>query len=162
MAALVAAFALVTGAGCGARPGAVSIEQVDSWENDWRVRPAAAYRIEVEVERPGDRRLSRVTVRGGGIETAEVTYWDAARGAWGATAPLDEAQARPFTVEGLYRTLRAEMEAGGRSETRIAVEGDPPVPRRILLGPRLRDGRPVPGSEAALIVRHFEIEPPPG
>jgi hypothetical protein len=74
-----------------------------------------------------------------------------------AARALSAEQAQPFTVPGLYASIREELLVGHRSECRVAFVGDPPIPLRILLGPTLRpQGGPVPGTEARITVQTFE------
>lgn len=141
---------------CGPRPEAVTVQRLDALRSRWEAGPVRSYQITVDVERPADRRRNEITVVANMVIRASVAYWNDKGGAWGPPGPLMAGQATPFTVPGLFGSIREELVAGHRSECRVAFAGDPPVPERILLGQVMLSGTPVPGTEATLIVREFE------
>ncbi len=142
---------------CGLGLERATAERIATVEASWKASPVLDYRITVDVQRPEERRRNLITVRDGRIMEASVSYWDADGRRWGDAAALREEQASPFTPRGLFDFLRQELAAGRRREILVSFGGTPPFPRRIVLGARRRGERDVPGSEATIIVRRFEI-----
>ena len=143
-------------AACGPRLVSASVRMMDEAEARWQVNPVPSYRIVVDVERPDDRRRNELTVRQGQVVSAVVKYWDSRRRRWKEPYELNPEQAFPFTVPGLFDMVRGELRNSGRAEIRVAMGGEPAFPQRIVLGPVWQDLRPVPGTEATVIVREFE------
>lgn len=143
-------------AGCGARLVPASVGMIDDAEARWQANPVLNYRIVVDVERPDDRRRNELTVRQGEVTRAVVMYWDPREKRWGEPYELNPEQAFPFTVPGLFDMVRGELRGSDRADIRVAMGGEPPFPQRIVLGPVWEDLRPVPGTEATVIVREFE------
>lgn len=141
---------------CGPRLVSASVRMMDEAEARWQANPVPSYRIVVDVERPDDRRRNELTVRQGQVVSAVVKYWDSRRRRWKEPYELNPEQAFPFTVPGLFDMVRGELRNSGRAEIRVAMGGEPAFPRRIVLGPVWQDLRPVPGTEATVIVREFE------
>lgn len=141
---------------CGARLVPASVDMVDEAEARWQANPVLNYRIVVDVERPDDRRRNELTVRQGEVTRAVVMYWDPRQKRWGEPYALNPEQAFPFTVPGLFDMIRGELRGSNRADIRVAMGGEPPFPQRIVLGPVWEDLRPVPGTEATVIVREFE------
>jgi len=143
-------------AACGSRLVPASVRMMDEAEARWQANPVLNYRIVVDVERPDDRRRNELTVRQGEVTRAVVMYWDPRQKRWGEPYELNPEQAFPFTVPGLFDMVRGELRGSNRADIRVAMDGDPPFPQRIVLGPVWEDLRPVPGTEATVIVREFE------
>lgn len=141
---------------CGPGPVTVTVQQLDAKRARWIAMPVRSYHIVVDVERPGDRRRNTITVVESTLNESSVAYWNEKERGWGSPQELTIEQATPFTVPGLFDLIRQELLEGHRSDCRVAFVGDPPVPGRILLGPVMQPGGPVPGSEATIIVRGFE------
>ena len=142
--------------GCTIGMERASIAMMDEAEANWQAQPALDYEITVEVDRPDDRRRTTVVVAGGAIVQGTVTYWDPNNRRWQEPYELNEEQAFPFTVPGLFEMVRGEIRGSGRADIRVKMGGDPPFPRRIVLGPVFMDGRPVSGTEATVVVTSYE------
>ena len=143
-------------AACGGRVVPATLHMIDAAETRWQAAPVLSYRIVVDVERPDDRRRNELTVRDGEVTRAVARYWDARQRRWGEPFDLNPEQAFPFTVPGLFDIVREALQNSGRADVRVALEGTPPFPRRILLGPVWEGAHPVPGTEATVTVREFE------
>ncbi|MBI1951119.1 MAG: hypothetical protein HYS34_07130 [Acidobacteria bacterium] len=161
---LAASAILIAGllVACGPRSAEVTVQQVDAMRARWVASPVRSYHIIVDVERPGDRRRNDITLLVDTVTRSSVAYWNEKARDWGPARELTAAKATPFTVPGLYDSIREELLEGHRSDCRVAFVGDPPVPERILLGPVMGSGAPMPGTEATVIVRAFEpLSPAP-
>lgn len=143
-------------AGCTALMPQASFEMMNDAEAQWEADPIAGYRIVVDVERPSDRRRTEVTVRQDAIVRADVQYWNDTTGTWDEPSDLNQEQAYPFTVPGLFDMVRGELASSGRADVRVSMDGSPAFPHRIVLGPVWLDGKPVSGTEATVVVRTFE------
>lgn len=141
--------------GCS-RPVVASVGMMDQAEARWQANSIPAYHIVVDVERPDDRRRSELTVRDSEIIEATVRWWDFERERWGESSDLNHEQAFPFTVPGLYDMVRGAIRDSGRVDVRVVMAGEPAFPYRIVMGPVWQDERPVPDTEAEVIVREFE------
>lgn len=141
---------------CGPRPALVTVQSLDATRARWEARPVRSYHIIVDVERPGEHRRNEITVFDDTMIRSSVAYWKEKRRDWGPPRELTAGQGTPFTVPGLFALIRQELLEGHRSDCRVAFVGDPPVPELILLGPVMRSGEPVPGTEATIVVRGFE------
>lgn len=96
------------------------------------------------------------------MKSTVVTEWTAPgpgnQRAWGAggmprigTIVLcPDEQTFPFIVPGLLDMARGEIKNRGRADIRVKMDGDPPFPHRIELGPVFLDGQPVSGTEAVV------------
>lgn len=143
-------------AGCTALMPQASFEMMNEAEAKWEADPVSSYRIVVDVERPTDRRRTEVTVRQDAIIRAEVKYWNEQTKTWDEPADLNQEQAYPFTVPGLFDMVRGELASSGRADVRVLMDGSPAFPHRLVLGPVWMDGKPVSGTEATVTVRTFE------
>ena len=132
-----------------------SVEMMDKAEARWQQQPALDYEIMVEVNRPGDRRRSTVIVQRGQIVRGDVSYWNAKTNRWDEPSALNQEQSFPFTVPGLFDMVRGELENSGRADIRVKQEGEPPFPRRIVLGPVMLDGQAMSGTEAVVTVERY-------
>lgn len=150
---------LLTVAGCRAgRLPQATLEMMDAGEAAWLAAPVADYRMTVEVERPDDRRRTMVTVVDGKIVDGVVSYWDGSGRGWGEPYALNEEQAFPFTPPGLFDMVRGALEESGREDIRVLMEGEPPFPRKILMGPIRVEGQPFDRTRATVTVRSFVPE----
>lgn len=162
--ALLGLFLLTLLIGCS-RPVPATVEMMDHAEARWQADPIANYHIVVDVSRPapssgsgqGERRRSEVTVHRGDIAEATVRYWDSKEERWGESYELNQAQAFPFTVPGLYEMVRGAIQDSGRVDVRVEMEREPAFPHRIVMGPVWQDDRPVPGTEAVVSVHEFKV-----
>ncbi len=144
--------------GCGLA-GASEAELAQA-EAAWQAAPLASYHMVVEVQRAQERRRHEVWVREGEIVSGTLQYRQEGEG-WGPPQQMDTAQAAPFTVPGLFATVREQMRYGNRLLVRVQLSGSPPFPHRIVLGPVRQDGMPVEGTETTVDVRLLEPLPPP-
>jgi len=88
-------------------------QEITAAETLWKTNGLTSYRIELRVERELERRVE-VTVRDGAIEEGVLLERADGEG-WEPPTPLDETQARPYTVPGLFQTLREELSTGQRT-----------------------------------------------
>lgn len=133
-----------------------SYDLVYAAQRDWEVNPVLNYLIVVDVERPGETRRYSITVREGEIQHATLATRDSTFGTGSTPSCLDETQAFPLTVSGLYDLVLAELRVGSRREVLVAIRRRPVVPQRIELGPVIQDGRPIEGTQTTVIVRTFD------
>jgi hypothetical protein len=144
-------------AGCYIGLERASIPMIDAAEANWQANPVPGYDITVEVDRPGERRRNEISVRQGQVRRAVVRSWDPDEKRWQEPAPLNEEQAFPFTVPGLFDMVRDELRHSGRADIRVMIGKSPAsFPRRLVLGPVWQAGQPVTGTEATVTVRKFE------
>jgi len=137
---------LVTGACAAAcREATVTRQEIEEAEASWRRHGVSSYDITVTLSGPFERRV-QVAVRDGAVLEATVTEH-------GLVRPLNEAQARPYTVEGLFRTLTEELRRGGRRFVRVWFDQRYDFPAHSELGPR-RDGT----DETVLVFRVVDFE----
>lgn len=136
-------------------PPKATLQMMDEAEARWQAAPVQNYAITVEVDRPDDRRRTTVSVEAGQIVEGVVSYWDFERQAWRAPYALNQDQAFPFTVPGLFDMVRGELENSGRDEVRVEMGGEPPFPQRILLGPVVLDGQTLVETMATVTVRQL-------
>lgn len=156
--AILAGLLFLAGCSIGGPPKA-TIQMMDEAEARWQAQPTLDYEMTVEVNRPDDRRRTTVIVAGGAIVQGEVSYWDADKRRWQEPYALNEEQSFPFTVPGLFDMVRGELKNSGRADIRVEMDGDPPFPRRIELGPVFVDGEPVSGTEAIVTVKSYLPRP---
>lgn len=142
--------------GCTALMPQASFEMMNDAEAQWDTAPIISYRIVVDVDRPSDRRRTEVAVRQNAIVHANVQYWNDTTRAWDEPADVNQEQAYPFTVPGLFDMVRGELASSGRADVRVSMDGSPAFPHRLVLGPVWMDGKPVSGTEATVTVRTFE------
>ena len=152
----VAVAMLLASAACGLTLEPASMARVRDAEAQWDAAPILDYGITVDVDRPGERRRTEISVRDGRIVSASVSYWDPEEDRWSRPASLREEQALPFTPLGLLDMVRREISVKSRRDVRIALQGSPPFPHLILLGGLNRGEGIVPNSGAAITVRRFE------
>ncbi len=145
---------------CNSNLESATLQLMDSSEALWQADPVSTYSIVVEVDRPSDRRRNFITVEKGQVVQATVSYWNAESKQWDTPYDLNQEQAFPFTVPGLFDMVRGEIRGSGRGDIRVQLSGDPPFPRLIVLGPVLLNGQPVGGTEATVIVDEFEPAAP--
>ncbi len=156
LAPLLGAFllALFLGA-CGGRYDTATIAAMDAAQARWEANPVLNYTIVVDVDRPGEKRRNTVVVQDGEIAYGEVKYWDEAAEQWKDPFVLSQEQAYPFTVPGLFDMVRGEIRNSGRRDIQVGMDGEPPFPYRIRLGPVYLDGKPFEGTEAVVQVVEF-------
>ena len=141
--------------GCASGLQKASVQMMDKAEARWQVKPVQDYEITVEVNRPDDRRRMTVIVKQSQIVQGEVSYWNSERKRWDDPYALNDEQSFPFTVPGLFDMVRGELQNSGRAAIRVKMEGEPPFPRRIVLGPVFLDGQLVSGTEAVVSVEKY-------
>lgn len=141
--------------GCS-QPVPASRRMMDDAEARWQANPVPSYHIVVDVDRPDDRRRTELTLSEGEIVEAKVSYWDFRKKRWQEPYDLNQEQAFPFTVPGLFDMVRGELRSSGRADIRVVMKGEPAFPHRIVLGPVWQDLRPVEGTEATVTVREFK------
>ncbi len=142
-------------AACGGRYDTATIAAMDEAQARWEADPVLNYTIVVDVDRPGEKRRNTVVVQDGEIAYGEVKYWDEAAEQWKEPFVLSQEQAYPFTVPGLFDMVRGEIRNSGRRDIQVGMDGDPPFPHRIRLGPVYLDGKPFEGTEAVVQVVEF-------
>ncbi|MCO6453063.1 MAG: hypothetical protein J5I90_19925 [Caldilineales bacterium] len=153
---LVALLAAMTVSGCEPKLRGTSIAEMDRAEAAWEANPVLSYRIVVEVNRPDELRRNELTVENGVVTSAVMLLWDRGQREWREPFPLDETQAFPWTVPGLFDTVRGAIEHSGRTVIRVEMGGEPPFPRQIQFGPVWEDMQMVEGTESEIRVRAFE------
>lgn len=136
-------------------PPQATVQMMDEAQARWQASPLQDYEITVEVDRPNDRRRTTVTVANGEIVEAMVSYWDSEQNAWLSPYALNQEQAYPFTVPGLFDMVRDQLKNSGRDEIRVEMGGDPPFPQRILLGPVVMEGESLADTAATVTVQQF-------
>ena len=129
---------------------------LDEAEAAWLASPTASYRMMVEIDRPGDRRRSIVTVVDHEIIEGVVSYWDFEDRQWREPYALNEEQSFPFTVPGLFDIVQGALEESGRERIQVKMAGEPPFPQKIILGPVIMDGESVEQTKATVIVHQFD------
>lgn len=125
--ALGAAAVLLSLAVCA--DAVLTREALESAESRWASQGVESYTVEISVTESG-RELRRVHL--------EVRSGKLARGVMsvdGGERNVDGEAARPYTVEGLFRTLEEELEAGKRRYVRARFDAKLGFPDRIELGP---------------------------
>ena len=133
-----------------------TLSLIDEAEAAWLASPTDSYRMTVEIDRPGDRRRSTVTVTDHEITDGIVSYWDFEVKQWQEPYALNQEQSFPFTVPGLFDMIRGALKESGRESIRVMMAGEPPFPQKILLGPVIVDGEPFDQTEATVTVQHFD------
>lgn len=101
-------------------------------EKRWELQGPSSYSIEVWISNHFERRVE-VTVEKGVIREAILRERDEGEEDWGPRIELDERRARPYTVPGLFQTLREELAAEQRS-VRASFQEELGYPLRIELG----------------------------
>jgi hypothetical protein len=86
---------------------------VTAAETLWKANGLSSYRIELQVANGPVRRVE-VTVENGSFRNGALRERSSNAEGWEPPIPLDETQARPYTVPGLFQTLREELSAGQR------------------------------------------------
>jgi hypothetical protein len=137
-------------------PSQVTMEDLDTAEATWLASPSMNYMMTVEVDRPDDKRRNMIVVAEGEIVEGIVSYWDPATRKWQDALSLNEEQAFPFTVPGLFEMVRGSLEDSGREDIRVEMDGEPPFPQKIIFGPVIVDGEPFSMTEATITVKHFQ------
>ena len=87
---------------------------VTAAETLWKTNGLSSYRIELQVANGPVRRIE-VTVENGFFQSGVLRERGADAEGWEPPVPLDETEARPYTVPGLFQTLREELSAGQRA-----------------------------------------------
>jgi hypothetical protein len=149
---LVSVIALVA---CHSGLRQATIGEIHQAERQWENHPILNYKIVVDVQQQNELRRNALNVRDGQITHAVVSYWNSRRNKWELEESLKLQQALPFTVPGLLETVEEEISNSNRSEIEVAMKGDPPVPKTILLGNLLQNNQRVAGSKAYIFVRSF-------
>ncbi|RME81520.1 MAG: hypothetical protein D6775_13350 [Caldilineae bacterium] len=142
--------------GCELRLRGTTIAEMDRAEAVWQANPVADYHMVTEVRRPDEVREYEVMVRGGEVVSATMKLYDMRNKVWWNTLELNERQAFPFTVPGMFDTVRGALRSSGRTVIRVEMGEDPPFPIRIELGPVWDRGQMVRGTESEVRVRLFE------
>lgn len=132
------------------REAAVTEVELLEAEASWRGHGITSYDIDVVVTGGPERRV-HVAVHDGAIAEATVMEHSMVRS-------LNEAQASPYTVEGLFRTLAEELRGGERQFVRVWFDARYGFPEHMELGPRR--GRPEAGV-LLLRVERFEATSSP-
>lgn len=88
-------------------------EEITAAETLWQTHGLASYRIELRVASELERRVE-ITVQDGVFQEGLRLERSDGEG-WEPPVPLDEVRARPYTVAGLFQTLREELSAGQRT-----------------------------------------------
>ncbi len=153
---LLLAAALLSTAACRSGLERATVAKVDQMEQAWRASPVLSYRIVVDVDRPDDRRRNELLVEDGAVIQATVKYWDPQRKTWDEPFPLNQEQAEPFTVPGLFEMVREQILLPERAQVQVKWRESPPMPELIVLGPVSMNGQPVPGTEATVFLESFE------
>jgi hypothetical protein len=120
----------------------------------WKKESIVNYKIVVDVQMHGDMRRNEITVQNNNIQQATVSYKDNEK--WVRTQKLNQSQALPFTVPGLFETVQDELNVHARSDIRVALNPDKAYIERIVLGPVLQNNEPIPNSEVYVFVRKLE------
>lgn len=150
-------FLLTLLAGCELRLRGISLAELDAAEAAWQANPLPDYHIIVDVKRPDELRRNELTVRKGEVTEAVMMLWDGRDRSWREPLQLDASQSFPYTVPGLFDTVRGALEHSGRTVIRVDMQGDPLFPWRIQFGPVWEGGQMVRGTESELQVRIFEV-----
>jgi hypothetical protein len=130
---------------------------IDQAEGRWRKNAISNYRIVVDVQMNGNVRRNTITIIDGKINKATASYKDNFR--WKHEQRLNITQALPFTVPGLFETVREELTAHARTEIRVAVHPDKAYLQQIVFGPLLQNYQPISNSEVYIFVRKLEPLP---
>lgn len=141
---------------CELRLRGTSLAEIDQAEAAWQANPVLNYRMVTIVKRPDEIRRFEVEVRNGEIVRGELKLYDALKKTWVKPYELSEEQAFPFTVPGLFDTVRGALRSSGRAIIRVKMGEDPPFPQRIELGPVWDRGQMIRGTETEIEVREFE------
>ncbi len=147
---------LILLAGCELRLRGTTVAKMDAAEAVWLAHPILDYHIIVEVKRSDELRRIEVTVRNGEVSEATMILWDGLERSWRKPYALDASQSFPYTIPGLFDTVRGALEHSGRAVIRVDMQGDPPFPRHIQFGPVWEEGQMVRGTESEFHVRDFE------
>lgn len=139
--------------GCKPKPS-VDPETIAAAQAAWELGGTRDYDIVAEVKRVGDRRRSTLRVRGGIVESAQVSFYD--EGSWSPSIELNPEQAHPFTVPGLFQTISEELAAGQRSGVWVKMDGEPPFPHTVVLGDVVDESGLRPNTETVIRVLEFE------
>ncbi len=137
-----------------------SFRMLNDAQTIWYPNPILDYRIVVDVIRPGESRRNEIEVENGEIVYAMVQYRRRNGWGWDEAYALNEAQAYPFTIPGLYEMVRGALRASNRTRIRVDLQGDPPFPHEIEFGPVWQNGMALRETVSRVIVREFEIPAP--
>ncbi|NUQ37462.1 MAG: hypothetical protein HUU23_06610 [Caldilineales bacterium] len=143
-------------AGCDLRLRDTTLAEMDAAEAAWQQHPIPDYHIVVEVQRPDELRRIDIRVQQGEVISAVLLQWDAQQRVWRPPYDLPPAHSFPFTVPGLFDTVRGALAHSGRTRIAVQMAGDPAFPQRIEFGPVWEEGQMVQGTEASIRVREFE------
>ena len=88
--------------------------EVTAAETLWKTNGLSSYRLSLEVSNGLTRRIE-VTMENGSFRNGVLLERALDGEGWEPPRPLDEMQARPYTVPGLFQTLREELSAGQRT-----------------------------------------------
>lgn len=133
-----------------------SFRLINDAQTAWYADPVEDYRIVVDVIRPGERRRCEVVVRDGQIYSATVKYVKPNWPGWNEPYALNDDQAYPFTVPGLYDMIRLPLRNNARQSIRVDMRGEPPFPHTIVFDPLWEAGERLPETKARVVVRSFE------
>lgn len=136
-----------------------SYRMLNESQGIWYTAPILNYHIVVDVKRPDERRRNEIIVEEGEVIEATVKYWKPGGLGWDTPYSLNEEQAYPFTIPGLYDMVRGALASSNRADIRVEMRGNPPFPHRVVFGPVWEGGRPVMGTESQVTVQTFETIP---
>ena len=148
-------LALLWLTGCEPKLRGTSLREMNQAEAAWEVNPILSYQIVVDVIRPDELRRNELTIVNGEVQSAVMLLWDKGKREWREPFQLDQKQAFPYTVPGLFETVRGAIEHSGRTVIRVDMRGEPPFPRHIEFGPVWEEMQMVRGTESEIVVRRF-------
>lgn len=134
-----------------------SIRLLNNAQTVWYANPVLNYTIVVDVIRPGEQRRCEIAVENGKVVSAAVKYRNASGLGWDQAHVLNEEQAYPFTIPGLYDMIRLPLRNNARQTIRVDMRGSPPFPHEIIFEPLWERGERLPETSARVLVRKFEI-----
>lgn len=155
--ALILAFlSSIDSAGCKQKGlQEASLKMINEAQAQWEHHPVRSYNVVVVVQQGDHLRKNELQVKNGKVIFATVRFWDSNHDRWGDRVELNERQALPFTIPGLFETVREELIQHSRENIRVAMNGNPPFPRTVVLGPLIGQGGSVQDSTANISVKHL-------
>ncbi len=150
-------FAVLLLAACGSSLRDTSLAEIEKAEAAWQAQPVLNYRMITEISRPGEQRRYEIVVTDGIVSYAVMELYDVSTKTWQEPFELNESQAFPFTVPGMFDIVREALRNSDRTAIRVQMGETPPFPVRIELGMVSDQGKPVRGTETEIQVRLFEV-----
>lgn len=132
-----------------------TISGLNEVEGAWYSSGQFNYHLVVDVEFGGERRRHEMSVENGQIVEATLSYWDDSQGGWGERNPLNKEQSFTYTITGLFDTIRNELQLHNREDVRVEMQGEPAIPKVILLGRVWQEGFPVEGTQTRIVVQEY-------